>query len=91
MPTITTRATGAVDSVVDGVTGFLFDVGDIDTLLRHIRTLADDDDLRERMGAAARQRVLTEFQPERIWLGVEEILQGVDEPRVAHRVTGSGK
>lgn len=90
MPTITTRATGAVDSVVDGVTGFLFDVGDTDALLRHIRTLADDDDLRERMGAAARQRVLTEFQPERIWSGVEEILQGIDEPRVAHRVTGAG-
>lgn len=88
MPTITTRATGAVDSVIDGVTGLLFDVGDTDALLRHIHTLANDWEKRERMGAAARQRVLTEFQPERIWSGVEEILQGVAEPRVAHRVTG---
>jgi glycosyltransferase involved in cell wall biosynthesis len=89
LPTITTRATGAVDSVVDGVTGLLYDAGDTDALLQHIHTLANDPELRERMGAAARERVLTEFQPERIWSGVEEILSGAADPQIAHRVSGA--
>jgi len=76
IPAITTRATGAVDSVVDGVTGFLVDVLDVKALADRINTLARDSDLREAMGAAARQRVIEAFQPERTWRGLESIING---------------
>jgi len=76
IPTVTTRATGAIDSVVDGVTGFLIDVDDVNALagvLTHAS--AHRHQLRE-MGAAARKRCLESFSPERIWRGLESILRG---------------
>lgn len=71
--TITTRATGAVDSVVDGTTGLLIDVGDAVALADAIVRLLDDEHERRRMGEAARQRARSEFAPERIWRGLDEL------------------
>jgi glycosyltransferase involved in cell wall biosynthesis len=83
--TITTRATGAVDSVVDGVTGMLTDVGDSVGLVVAINELQANPDAGERMGAAARARVVDEFGQERIWMGILEIL-GDAPMAVRHRL-----
>ena len=63
LPAITTTATGAVDSVVPGATGLLFDYGDTQGLVRAIRSLTGDPGARSSMGDAARQRVVRDFQP----------------------------
>ena len=76
LPVVTTTATGAVDSVVEGQTGFLIPVGDDAALVARLNTLADQPDLAASMGAAGRQRVLEHFGQEQIWRGIEHILTG---------------
>jgi glycosyltransferase involved in cell wall biosynthesis/nucleoside-diphosphate-sugar epimerase len=63
IPSITTTATGAVDSVVDSDTGLLVRPGDADALGAAILRLINDGALRRRYGAAARARVVRDFQP----------------------------
>lgn len=76
IPTVTTRATGAVDSVVDGVTGFLVNIDDSSSLARALTRLATDHDLRQQMGTRARERAFDSFSPQRIWGGLEALLDG---------------
>jgi glycosyltransferase involved in cell wall biosynthesis len=45
---------GTVENVRDGVNGVLCEPGDPDAFAEGIRRLADDDDLRGRLGAKAR-------------------------------------
>ena len=73
VPAITTRATGARDSVVPGVTGWLVDVGSPAQLADAIRACARDQDAVRAAGRAARLRALQEFRPQRIWSGLESI------------------
>jgi len=79
VPTVTTRATGAVDSVRDGETGLLVDVDAPDQLAAAVELLLDDPVLRRRLGAAARAWVVRDFQPERVVAGfVQHILGRTD-------------
>lgn len=87
IPTITTRATGAIDSVVDGETGYLLDIGDSAALTERINGLAADPALRQRLGSAASSRVESEFKPEIIWQGISEILAGQPNPTHAARLS----
>ena len=61
IPVVATRTTGCVDAVVDGETGFLVDIGDVEAMARAVATLLDDESLRVRIGQAARARVLRLF------------------------------
>ena len=61
IPAVATRATGCVDAVVDGETGFLVDIGDVNAMARAVATLLEDEALRVRLGQAARARVLRLF------------------------------
>jgi len=65
-PVVTTKATGAIDSVVDGVTGLVVPVGDSRALASALERLLSDPALRERMGAAGRERAIRKFQPESV-------------------------
>jgi glycosyltransferase involved in cell wall biosynthesis len=56
-PVIATRATGAEDLFTDGVEGFILDDRDTDALTTRLQQLANDPALRERMSAAALERV----------------------------------
>ncbi len=67
VPVVTTFATGAMDSVVDGETGYLVPVGDSEALAAAIGNLLDDPQLRLRMGTAGRARMERDFRPEAIW------------------------
>ncbi|MFC7360049.1 glycosyltransferase family 4 protein [Nocardioides astragali] len=62
-PAVTTTATGAIDSVVDGVTGLLVGPDDGDGMGRAIEQLVSDAALRDRMGRASRDRAVQDFQP----------------------------
>lgn len=58
---IVTSVGGLGDLVIDGVTGFSIDQGDVDTLAQRLHTLAEHPALRRELGAAARKRAAVEF------------------------------
>lgn len=57
IPCITTSATGAAEPVLPDVTGLVVPVASTPALLRALRRMVTDGDLRARMGLAARQHV----------------------------------
>jgi phosphatidylinositol alpha 1,6-mannosyltransferase len=59
LPCVCADATGSRSLVVEGETGFLVDADDADGFARAVLRLADNPDLRRRMGRAGRQRALT--------------------------------
>jgi glycosyltransferase involved in cell wall biosynthesis len=63
IPVVTTDATGAIDSVLDGVTGLVVPVDDAPALALAIHRLINDPRLRARLGSVARLRVVADFQP----------------------------
>lgn len=66
-PTVTTNATGAVDSVVDGVTGLIAVAGSSSSLADKIRDLLAAPDTVISMGLAARSRAEELYSRERVW------------------------
>jgi phosphatidylinositol alpha 1,6-mannosyltransferase len=58
LPAVCADATGSRSLVVPDVTGFLVEPGDSDGFVTSVRQLLSDPALRERMGAAARERSL---------------------------------
>jgi len=69
IPVVTTTATGAVDSVIHGVTGTLVPVGDSDELAAAIEKLLGDPDLCSRLGKAGHEWMKRDFRTEVIWRG----------------------
>jgi glycosyltransferase involved in cell wall biosynthesis len=67
VPVVTTTATGAIESVVNGVTGVLVPVGDSKALTKAIDELLAEPTLRQRMGEAGRARTEREFRQDVIW------------------------
>lgn len=67
VPTVTTTATGARDSVIDGSTGVLVPPGDAHALAEAIERLASDSNERLRLADAARTRVENDFRSELVW------------------------
>ncbi|MFN3683872.1 MAG: glycosyltransferase family 4 protein [Fimbriimonadaceae bacterium] len=65
LPVVSTRHAGIPDAVVEGETGFLTDEGDVQETARAIATLADDAELRRRMGLAGYERARAEYTWER--------------------------
>ena len=63
---VATRVTGCVDAVVDGQTGLLVPPDDPTALARAVERLVTDVQLSQRLGAAARRRVETEFSQQRL-------------------------
>ncbi len=61
LPLIVTSVGGLADLVVDGVTGFSVEPGELDPLIGHLRTLAERPELRRQFGAAARDRAERDF------------------------------
>ncbi len=66
VPAVATRATGCVDAIVDGKTGFLVDIADVSSLSQSVGSLLDNPALRKTQGKAARERVVHQFSSERL-------------------------
>jgi len=60
-PIVASDMPGCREVVVSGKTGFLVPPHDVDALAQAIATLARDPELRRRMGAAGRARIVAEF------------------------------
>jgi phosphatidylinositol alpha-1,6-mannosyltransferase len=62
VPQIAGASGGAAEAVIDGATGVVIDpADDVHAVARTLTRLLDDHALRQRMGAAARQRAVEEF------------------------------
>ena len=66
IPTVGTRINGLIDAVADGETGMLVPVRDAAALAVALKTVLTDDAMRQRMGAAARERAVRLFAADRI-------------------------
>lgn len=77
VPTVTTTATGAVDSVVDGETGAIVPVGDAEALADGLRRLIADPELRQRYGAAAKVRARERFDRTVVWASQERFYRAL--------------
>ena len=66
IPAVATNAGSVSDAVLDGFTGLVVEKN-AGAVAEAVRYLADDHVVRHRMGAAARERALVEFSPERMW------------------------
>lgn len=78
LPAVATRIYGVSDAVLDGSTGLLVPPRDATALRAALAQLADNADLRARMGAAARARALADFEQQRVldaWLAFYERCQ----------------
>src|SRR5207302_3183011 len=67
VPVVTTRVTGAVDSVIDGVTGRLVPAQDADALAAALIELLSHPEKRKKMGKMAAQWVEDRFRRELVW------------------------
>jgi glycosyltransferase involved in cell wall biosynthesis len=76
VPSVTTTATGARDSVVPGITGWLVETGNVPELAERLRACAADRGAIRSAGRAARARALRDFRPEEIWAGLESVYRG---------------
>jgi glycosyltransferase involved in cell wall biosynthesis len=65
LPAVVSDATGCIDSV-DGSSGLTFPAGDAVALAEAIRQLVTDPVTRAVMGAAARSRAVSDFDPDRV-------------------------
>lgn len=95
-PTVTTDATGCIDSVRPGETGLVVPARDAAALAGSIGRLLPDQDARERMGAAAREWVAEAFVPERVVASIlEPVLPtratGLTPPPIAVRPTAAAR
>lgn len=67
LPIITTNATGAIDTVIDGKTGLIYEVGNVKQLEEKIEFLIKNPENRKKMGIEGKKWVAKEFPSERIW------------------------
>jgi glycosyltransferase involved in cell wall biosynthesis len=85
-PVVSTAVGGVPDVVRDGVDGFLAPAGDTDALAERLERLARDPELRARMGAAGRERVLEQYAVGRLVDDVDRLyrsLLGSRQPPVS--------
>ena len=61
LPVVATRAGGSAETVADNRSGFIHEVGDVDSLAQSVRLLLDDAELREQFGRVGRRFVQETF------------------------------
>ena len=66
LPTIAYRIDGVVDAVIDGKTGFLVNVGNVEELVKKMQLLLKNSALRANLGISARDRVCQNFSSETV-------------------------
>lgn len=71
VPSVAYRIYGVLDTIVDGETGVLVDVGQTDDLVSAMKSLVLDKELRLRLGRQAQERAMRDFSNEKVtkaWL-----------------------
>jgi glycosyltransferase involved in cell wall biosynthesis len=77
LPVVSTKHGGIVDAVIDGVTGYLIEEGDIAGMAHYMHMLAEDQKLAASMGSAGRKHIIENYSlPDRI-MDLYNIIQSV--------------
>ena len=77
-PVIATNIRGSREEVIDWQTGILVPVNNYHTLAKAIETLLKDDELRKKMGKAACQRALEQFDETKVLKKQLDIYELID-------------
>ncbi len=75
LPVVASRATGCSEAVVEGVTGTLFETGNVDALVKALTCYLEDPVIRRDHGIAARTRVLREFRAEELHSELQRVYE----------------
>ncbi|MBA3382638.1 MAG: glycosyltransferase, partial [Actinobacteria bacterium] len=76
-PVVANRVGGVPDVVRDGMDGFLVEAGDTDAAAASLAKLAADPELRARLGASGRARVLGRYSVERLVDDVDRLYRSL--------------
>jgi glycosyltransferase involved in cell wall biosynthesis len=76
IPSIGSKIYGLTDAIIDGRTGYLFEVGNVESLANKMITLATNKSLRIRLGSSAKTRVHKFFDQR---LVVQNLIDFIDE------------
>lgn len=79
IPSIGTRIYGLTDAIENGVTGFLYEAGNVDELYAGMLQLLNDPALRNKLGENARERAARDFSKDRIVSGMIEFYRNISE------------
>lgn len=85
VPVIATRVGGIPEVVRHGIDGFLYDVGDVESMADGCLSILNNTQLREQLGHAARDRATREFCASKIVLQYEDLYRRTIEEAHAHR------
>ena len=89
IPSVASRIYGLTDAVEDGVSGLLVTVQDVDELAAAMLRLAEDDEMRNRLGAQALKRARTVFSQQRLTDSIDKLycslLYGRSDPSFRDR------
>ncbi len=77
LPVVCSNASGIVDQVIDGETGFLVPQKDVEAMAQRMLQLCDDADLREAMGKTGRRRMVQHYDTKKQIAKLEEVLLSV--------------
>ena len=80
-PVVATRVGGVPDVVVEGVDGFLVELGDTDALGERLAELARDPELRARMGEAGQSRIVQRYAVERLIGDIDDLYRSLLEAK----------
>jgi glycosyltransferase involved in cell wall biosynthesis len=75
LPVISTRHAGIKESVIEGVTGYLVDEGDWQTMGQYMVKLLNDPELAGRMGQAGRRHILKNYDVKQQMETLQDILE----------------
>jgi len=81
LPVVATRHAAIPEQVEEGVTGYLVDEGDTEAMARAMIALAQSPELRQRLGAASRDRAVSVFDLQIQLARLERVLLSVVRPR----------
>jgi len=85
VPVIATRVGGIPEVVRDGVDGYLFDVGDVNSMADGCLSILKRPEVRRGLGSAAREHATREFCASKIVLQYEELYKRTIEEAHCHR------
>ena len=80
VPTVTTDATGAIDSVIDGQTGVIVPAHDEEAYATAVLSLVKDSQLLHELGASARARAVANFDSKTVAKQFVDFLRQIAEP-----------
>ncbi len=80
-PVVATHVGGLADVVHEGEDGYLVPFGDVEAAAERLQRLADDPLLRQRLGAAGRERILPRYRVPRLVEDVDRLYRSLLEAK----------